>query len=31
LAESCLIMSSDDCFSSPSHLMSLFPETATGE
>jgi hypothetical protein len=31
LVESCLIMSSDDCFSSPPHLMSLFPETVTGE
>jgi hypothetical protein len=31
LWESCLIMASDDCFSSPSHLMSLFPETAIRE
>jgi hypothetical protein len=32
LGESCLIMASDDCFSSPRlHLMPLFPETATGE
>jgi hypothetical protein len=32
LVESCLIMASDDCFSShPLHLMSVFPETETGE
>jgi hypothetical protein len=31
LVESCLIMASDDCFSSPPHLMSLFPETMARE
>jgi hypothetical protein len=29
LAESCLITASDDCFSFPSCLMPLFPETMT--
>jgi hypothetical protein len=31
LADSCLIMASDNCFSFPSHLMPLFPGTVTGE
>jgi hypothetical protein len=31
LVESCLTMASDNCFSPPPHLMSLFPETVTRE